>query len=259
MLAERVRARETRIRELESEIASVSYLVRARENRIQELEKELSSSLSSGHEITDLQARIGAAWAGVEGWCTIRKAYWLANLAQVHDVQQAVEVGIFGGKSFLPLAVAIQAKGGIVYGVEAWSNDAAVLEPTDQMNDNWWANVDFHAVKSRLHSDIVRFGLSTTIRLLDIPSSQACVALSAERFDLIHIDGCHASAAALHDVKEWSKLLSPKGVLVVDDIDWDSLSAARAFISDHFDMLDVIREQDGQSYGAFRLKETTPV
>jgi predicted O-methyltransferase YrrM len=37
------------------------------------------------------------------------------------------------------------------------------------------------------------------------------------RFDLIHIDGEHSEAAALHDLRESVQRLSPGGVIIVDD------------------------------------------
>src|SRR5262249_6565282 len=75
---------------------------------------------------------------GVDGWCTPFKAAKLYELASQSDCQLAVEIGVFGGKSLLPIALAFQEKGsGSAYGIEAWDNAVAVETVTSEINDKW--------------------------------------------------------------------------------------------------------------------------
>ncbi|MBU8544082.1 MULTISPECIES: class I SAM-dependent methyltransferase [Roseomonadaceae] len=201
------------------------------------------------------QDRALMAWQAADGWCTREKALWLAHLVESRHVTRALEIGVHGGKSLLPIAAVISAWDGVTFGVEPWSPDIAVAEPTTGANDDYWRNLDYNLVKSRFHVAGLKLGLTRHIRMLEISSDQARLALADQRFDLIHLDGSHAPDQALRDIIGWSALLSESGVLVVDDIDWPTLAEGRAYLARHFLALDEFREAGGASYGAYLLRD----
>ena len=241
--------RDRRINELENEIRRVVDEVRSiithRESRVLELERELQAQntfVAPWDAAASPEERALIAWKAAAGWCTEEKARWLATLVTERRATSALEVGVFGGKSFLPMAAAMTCWGGIAYGVEPWSSEISIAEPTNIKNDLWWTSVDMRAVKSNFYIAVARLGLASQVRMLESPSDQARHVFAEKRFDLIHIDGSHAPGQALRDVRQWSPLLSPGGVLVLDDITWPSLADARAFAEKHFKLLDVREE-----------------
>ncbi|MGX9963311.1 class I SAM-dependent methyltransferase [Roseomonas sp. F4] len=244
-----VRDREARIRDLEDRVVILERRTRELYAGMPQVEVDFD-----GFSKAAPQDRALMAWQAADGWCSREKALWLAHLAESRRVTRALEIGVYGGKSLLPIAAVISAWDGVTFGVEPWSRDVAVAEPTTGTNDDYWSRLDFDLVKARFHVAGLRLGLMPHIRMLEIPSDQARLALAGQGFDLIHLDGSHAPGQALRDIIGWSALLSESGVLVVDDIDWPSLAEGRAYLARNFLVLDEVREADGVSYGAYLLR-----
>ena len=201
-------------------------------------------------------AEIVRLTAILPGWCTLQKAVDLAELVVAAKAQTVIEVGLFGGRSFFPMALALRDLGsGRAFGVEAYCNAVAVESPTSPENDEWWTQVDMPAIKRAFLAYLVEAGLEDYAALIELPSDEAFSAFSMPRFkgrvDLIHIDGSHAADQAKRDIQNWSGLLRDSGILVVDDIGWESLQPGRAWLHQtHF----VIREvfDGGASYGVYQ-------
>src|SRR4051794_20341122 len=61
------------------------------------------------------------------GGCSVGKAQVMARLIVENDVDTAVEVGVYRGPSFIPLALAMRARGaGRAIGVDPWASEPAL-------------------------------------------------------------------------------------------------------------------------------------
>ena len=192
-----------------------------------------------------------------DGWCSPKKAAWLTRLIASRQVKNVLEVGIFGGKSLIPIALAVQsAGGGTVIGVEPWSADVAISEPTNETNDAWWASINFALVKERFFANSARYGVLAMIKVMEMNSDSAFRFLEPgdRQFDLIHIDGAHSPERALRDAKSWSKLVKKGGLVVFDDIGWPSVMPARDFLTRNLTVIDEVFESGGVSYGAYEAR-----
>jgi len=59
----------------------------------------------------------------IEGWCSLEKATKLINCIADIKPDLCVEIGVFGGSSFIPQALAIKENGkGEIVGIDPWSN-----------------------------------------------------------------------------------------------------------------------------------------
>ncbi|MCC6736613.1 MAG: FkbM family methyltransferase [Bauldia sp.] len=204
-----------------------------------------------------LEQRIKNAVPRMEGWCTERKALWLADLITRHRCESVLEIGIFGGRSLIPMALAVQAlgAGGRVFGIEAWSNSVAIATETNAENDAWWSTVDMKAIKTGFLSSVVANDVAETVVVLEMSSDKAFAAIAAMGlgpFDLVHVDGSHSAEQALRDVRQWSSLVRPGGILVLDDILWPSVKAAREHVRASFSDIEEIVEGGTIGYGAYR-------
>jgi FkbM family methyltransferase len=212
----------------------------------------------AGHaERAALNARIIAALRAIEGWCTPRKAVWLAGLIAENRCSRVLEVGIYGGRSLIPMALAVRehAPDGRVYGVESWSSDAAEETATDAVGDVWWRNVELEAVKARFLRNLLDNELAGIVNILEMSSDEALRCLAAIgpfELDLIHVNGSRAEAQALHGVRSWSGLLRPGGILVLDGIAWPSMQEARAYLAGSLSVVEEVFESEGAAYGAYR-------
>jgi predicted O-methyltransferase YrrM len=248
---------ESTVKMREAEIEAATELLRHREAAIGELQQRLGAVVgeaSPGWSGLPLSDRIAGCLEAIDGWCTPAKAQWLARFIVERRAARVLEIGVFGGRSLIPMALAAQSLGeaGEVTGVEPWRAAVAVAEPTNAENDAWWSSVDFAAVKSRFFANAARLGVLPTIRILetDSQSALALFAASGASFDLIHVDGAHSPQRALDDAKSWSAFLKPRGLLVFDDIEWPSVQLARAWLKENLRVVDEVIE-DKSSYGAY--------
>lgn len=166
----------------------------------------------------------------LDGWCTKEKATVLMDLVLMLKPQRVVEIGVFGGKSLVPMAFAVRELGsGIVIGIDPWSQEESAIG-MDGGNLEYWGNLDHDRIYKKLTSKISKFGLDSTILLIRKSSEQAD---PIGDIDMIHIDGNHSEEASLFDVNKWVPLVRKGGIIVFDDVNWESTNKATAWLDEN--------------------------
>lgn len=166
----------------------------------------------------------------LDGWCPRTKAMVLMDLIFNHQPDVVVEVGIWGGKSFIPMALALKATGkGIIYGIDPWKSSDSIVG-FDDANKEWWGKVDHEKVMNHFLRKIREFGLTQNSRILRTTSADA---ESISNIDLIHIDGNHSEDSALFDVMKWVPLVKSGGFILFDDVDWSTTKKATRWLDEH--------------------------
>ncbi|MDD2796080.1 class I SAM-dependent methyltransferase [Acidocella sp.] len=262
MLAEQ----DAKIRETQAVVREREAVVREREAVVREREAEINA-LRAGRDVPgritpppggDLADCIRAVLPQLDGWCSLQKALWLTELVTKMGGARIGEIGVYGGRSLIPLALAARDRpGATVYAIEPWSNSVAVEEATSEDNDQWWREVDLNKIKLGFISAVMDCGLAGVVKLIELPSDEARCAFQAMRghkFDLLHIDGSHAEAQALADVQNWLPLMAPGGILVLDDISWETVTKARDYLRATCDVIGEVSEGSDVSYGAYRTR-----
>ena len=154
----------------------------------------------------------------IYGWCSHSKASILIDIIQKIGATKIVEIGVWGGKSLVPMAYALKCQGkGKIYGIDPWDNQKSILGVMNDANRAYWGTVDHEAVYQSLVQNLERFELKTQVELIRAPS------VSAEPIydiDLLHIDGNHSDITSFIDVTKWVPLVRPGGWIIVDDISW---------------------------------------
>ncbi|MFT2096633.1 class I SAM-dependent methyltransferase [Acidiphilium multivorum] len=203
---------------------------------------------------------IAVSQIALAGWCWPAKASWIAQAVLSIHASLCVEIGVYGGRSIAPMALAQRHLGiqGKVFAVDAWDNDIAVETPTTQENDKWWGTEDLTAVKDRFTSYLLREHLTDRIRIAEMASDDAARCFASPRFrnkvDLIHIDGSHSEEQAFKDVKAWAPLLRHGGLLVMDDIAWETLGPSIQLLNKIGDLVYEERSEPG-SFAAFCIDQ----
>jgi hypothetical protein len=182
----------------------------------------------------ELAAALDRVPADFGGGSSVRKAQRLAWLICRYRLRHTVDVGVYRGRSFLPQALAHRhCTGGVAYGVDPW--DAQEAQQHDQPAiaeelASWLARTDFDAIHRELSRLCDELGLGGHAVLVRATSAAAAATFAREgmRFGLVHVDGNHDAAIALADVERFVPLLRRGGLLVLDDVSWDSLQPARA-------------------------------
>ncbi|MCB1111787.1 MAG: class I SAM-dependent methyltransferase [Chlamydiales bacterium] len=153
----------------------------------------------------------------LEGWCSHEKASIMMDIVFLLKAETVVEIGVFGGKSLVPMACACKANGkGVVYGIDPWDAGESA-KGMEGVNLEWWGNLDHDKIYTDLKRKVKKFDLDSYINLLRCTSEEAPI---FEEIDILHIDGNHSEDASLYDVMKWVPLVRKGGVIILDDIGW---------------------------------------
>jgi|DEB0MinimDraft_6_1074348.scaffolds.fasta_scaffold08505_2 SAM-dependent methyltransferase len=153
----------------------------------------------------------------VGGWCTPDKQEWLIKTILERKLEKVIEIGVWEGKSLLPMAKACQIQGfGSVIAIDAYKV-SKMLENGGDEHPSYYA-ADQRSNEKAFKNWIVRSGLSDYVEY-DGPKESLVAAEEYEpdTFDMIHIDANHSEVNTLQDFYTWYPLLKKGGVLVLDD------------------------------------------
>jgi hypothetical protein len=175
------------------------------------------------------------------GWCSREKAIVIARTVLQERPLVCVEIGVFGGRSLVPCAAALQYAGvGAIYGIEAWSPNVATENATNNGNDEWWSKVDFSGIKREFYRFLVTANLTPQVRIIEAPSSRAAALF--DQIDFLHIDGSHSMVNATEDVILYARRVRRGGIIVFDDVNWKSTAPARELLATLCDTVAVLKD-----------------
>lgn len=166
----------------------------------------------------------------LEGWCPKEKASVLIDLVTILRPRIIVEIGVFGGKSLIPMAFALKLNGmGKIYGIDPWTNSASI-EGMDGPNKDYWASVDHDAILQGLMLKIKEFNLERQVQLLRFTSEDAP---QIKSIDILHIDGNHSEKTSYFDATKWVPLVRKGGLIIFDDVSWGTTEKAVQWVEMH--------------------------
>lgn len=156
--------------------------------------------------------------AQLHGWCSLEKAAFLVDLIAKATPQIIVEIGVWGGKSLIPMARALKENGqGVIYGIDPWEKSESVQWVMEEANRNFWDHANHEWVLQDLCQKIGLFGLQQQVQL--VRSTSAAAPPIAE-IDILHIDGNHSDPSSYLDVTKWVPLVKSGGWIIFDDMKW---------------------------------------
>ncbi len=175
----------------------------------------------------------------LEGWCSRLKASVLIDLILTMQPQTVVEVGIYGGKSFVPMAYALKQTGsGIAYGIDPWKSDISAVGMED-INLDWWAKLDHEKIMNDFLKKVREFKLQKQISVIRATSTEAPPIYD---IDLIHIDGNHCEEMAYKDVTKWAPLVRKGGIIIFDDVDWPTTAKAVQWLNENCQQVALVKD-----------------
>lgn len=158
----------------------------------------------------------------MEGWCTPEKAQRLYELVVETDSKLSIELGVFGGRSLVALAIGHREKGsGAAIGIDPWNNKACLEGSNDKANNDWWMSLNMKEIYASCQHHIEindLIGFCETLRLKSVDVAH----LFADGIvDVLHQDSNHNPETILAELKAWIPKLKVGGYWVVDDSDWE--------------------------------------
>lgn len=170
----------------------------------------------------EMKQKIAHAVATLEGWCGLEKAEYIALLVLDAAPEKIVEIGVFGGKSVIPMALAAKQYGAHVWAIDPWSKQAALEGSISAADAQWWGSIDLEAIYSGFIGAVDKFGLLGTITTLRMTDQQALPQFEDGSIGVLHVDGNHTPEVSRRYITQWGAKIKPGGYLIMDDTDWPS-------------------------------------
>lgn len=159
----------------------------------------------------------------LDGWGSVEKACTLASLVVAMKPKVCVEIGVWAGRSMLPMAWAVKENGsGEVIGIDPYD---AAISARDQFaqHEEFWQNAPHATIRDGLASMVEKLGLSKVVKFIRKPSEQ----VEPMRCQLIHFDAS-AGEPTVADAERFGPLVDVGGIAVFSNVLWVGGSVLRA-------------------------------
>lgn len=162
----------------------------------------------------------------IRGYCSQEKQKALVEFILEKKPISCVEIGVFEGKSLIPIALALQCNGkGVCIGIDPFSLRECIKNyPSDHAVPEIWEKEDFEKIYHNVLALIERFGVQEHCRVLRMTSLEAAPQIG--EIDLLHLDGNHSVESALLDVGLYFSKVRPGGWVCLDDVLRDTTKKA---------------------------------
>lgn len=157
----------------------------------------------------------------IEGWCCKDKALKLYQTITENNLDACLEIGVFGGSSFIPQALAMKHKGtGIVFGIDPWNSNCSIEDMERQANKEWWGNLDHKMIYQGFLKNLDTYNIKKHARIFVNKSSNIADRFHTKSIDLLHIDGNHCERLAYEDAVNYLPKVRINGFIFFDDASW---------------------------------------
>lgn len=208
---------------------------------------------------SDIQHYIHRYMPDMDGWCSAEKAEALKDVVMTSKPKLAVEIGVYGGRSLIAIALSLKAvgEGGYVIGIDPWDAEVSAQGfPEGDENRKWWARLNHSDVMHRCERHIGFNKVGEQVTLLRLTSNEAHRVLGTAKepfIDLLHIDGNHSEECSVADVEHYVPFVRPGGVVVFDDTNWGTTKHAQEILSELCNFSHFV-ETPGQQCGFYVRK-----
>lgn len=158
---------------------------------------------------------------GEWGWCSNEKSNKIIDYTlevcknQLNPI--CVEVGVYGGKSLFPFALALKKLNkGIVYGIDPWENKDALVGYDHPSHQQFWGNIDLHRMYNICVHGINELSINDYVSLLRVSSDNS---EEIKDISILHIDGQHTDQL-IRDINKFAVHVIENGYCLVDDVEW---------------------------------------
>lgn len=161
------------------------------------------------------------------GWASHGRCMQLANMVLTKGVNLAVEIGVFGGRATIAMALAQKALGrkGKTFAIDPWDAIAS-SEGQTGVNKKWWSDQRMHErVYGEFSNAVKEFEVEDYVHVIRKKSDEVeLTELTAfnpnEPIGLLVIDGNHGPQA-IKDVRKFANTVkNDGGIIYMDDMNW---------------------------------------
>ena len=155
------------------------------------------------------------------GWCDEDKAQKFYDIITESKAKLCVEIGVFGGSSLIPQALAMKDNnGGIVVGIDPWTNDAALEDMETDESKKWWSKIDLDEIYKNFIGQLKNYKVDSFCKIYRDKSENVINEFEDESIDVLHIDGNHCENTSYKDSFNYLPKVKKGGYVFFDDIFW---------------------------------------
>jgi glycosyltransferase involved in cell wall biosynthesis len=177
------------------------------------------------------------------GGSSFAKVSLVAALAELQRLTTFIEIGVYRGRSFFPIAWSFARRQGMSFGVDPYTRAAAIEadlpgEVADTVR-RFIETTDYERLYREAQQRLFELGLQGSAHLLRLTSDSAIEMFRRmnTQAGLVHVDGNHDTRCVTADVANYVPLLREGGLLVLDDINWSSVQPAFQYCSERLDLI----------------------
>lgn len=173
-------------------------------------------------------------WLSMNGWAPENKIRDMVKLVLDTKPSLCVELGLYAGRSFLPVAWAMkQNNKGRAIGLDPYTNKACTEGwPADQDHTGWDVN-PLTPYYDELMRTAKHQGLLDWIEVIKERSMDAVGRFADAVIDILHVDANHSEMTSLRDVTDWLPKVKAGGYVWMDDLHMPTTAKAVAFLDQH--------------------------
>lgn len=176
-----------------------------------------------------LRERVERALPPLHGWTSVDKGARMAELVVAAASRRSVELGVFGGRGTISLAIGHEVLGtGEVLAVDPWERAASLEGGNAPENDDWWGKLDHDEIYRSFIRALADTGVERWCRVLRERSAEAVRRVADGSVDVLHQDSNHSEAISTAEVEQWTPKIASGGLWIADDTDWATTQRAQA-------------------------------
>lgn len=153
------------------------------------------------------------------GWCSCEKAVLMYDWVVTNKPKRCVEIGVYGGRSLVPIALALAyLEQGMVWGIDPYSAAVVEEDPDHVAGNPGWRQEDLDLAFSAALGAIVELKLARYVRLLCGHSAEVSRCFVGWKIGMLHIDGTHSVHQTMNDVANYVPRVEHGGTVWIDDL-----------------------------------------
>lgn len=198
-----------------------------------------TSTLISNDNWTSFKEKTLLITNNLAGWCSDEKALLIMDLIHQNKFQTCIEIGVFSGKSIIPMAMVLKYNcKGIVFGIDCWNEfDATRGYEKNDNNYKWWSQINYDYYHSITLDKIKENKLSDYCRLIKQSSEKAANLFIDNTIDFIHFDGNHNENFTFQDIINYFPKIKDGGYILLNDPNWLSMKRSLVFLLERTDLI----------------------
>ena len=171
----------------------------------------------------------------LHGWCPREKGERMYNLVKDTRAELTVELGVYGGRSFIPMVYGHKDGGhGKAVGVDPWAtSDSIANYPPSDPNYEWWDSIDHNNIYNIFQAVLAANDLTAFCEIHRKKSTEVVDMFEDGSIDVLHQDGNHSVESSVWEVNAFANKVKPGGYWIMDDTDWDTTKEAQAKLLRH--------------------------